>query len=265
MILGVDVSHYDPAVDWPFLKTSGVEFCVVKASQGDYLADSTAANHLLNARAAGIICGAYHWVDPLRPVQAQVNFFLRQIQPLKPDFICLDVEQYWSNWAAFPAKITKQSGWKNRWEGKKKANPIHQVVAPRQISESARRIAQILRQEYDAPLVIYTRVSFINEYARMMLDWLDDYPLWLAQYPINTSGKMTIPWETLKDDLLPALTRPLLPDGCSIWTFWQFSGDCFRLPGMTNLADLNLYNGTREELEKFCLKQTSQEGADQNG
>lgn len=253
MILGVDVSHYDARVDWQVLKSGGVEFGVVKVSQGDYLADRMAEKHLAGARSAGLLCGVYHWLDPLRPVNVQVDFYLRQLRPLKPEWICLDVEQYWADWAAFPAGgSAKRDGWKNRWEGKKKASPVYRLVAPHQISESARLMAEMLRQETRLPVVIYTRTSFIKEYARPMLDWLAGYPLWLAQYPLKTGTNLRMDWDELRKNLVPSLTGPALPEKCAGWTFWQFSGDSLHLPGMDSLADLNLFQGDRSQLEAFC-------------
>ena len=64
MLLGIDVSHYDDAVDWPLLARSGVAFAIVKASQGDYYRDDQCKKHLAGAQAAGLRRGIYHWVDP---------------------------------------------------------------------------------------------------------------------------------------------------------------------------------------------------------
>jgi GH25 family lysozyme M1 (1,4-beta-N-acetylmuramidase) len=122
--------------------------------------------------------------------------------------------------------------------------------SPRQISDSAEKIAKQLKARVDVPLVIYTRVSFITEYARPMLQWLPDYPLWLAQYPLLPIPKGKLTWENLHE-IHPRQTAPLLPSVCSNWTFWQWSGDRLHLPGIRSCLDLNFFNGSFEELDEF--------------
>ncbi len=65
--------------------------------------------------------------------------------------------------------------------------------------------------------------------------WAKDYPLWLAQYPNTyTEGQ-----------------QPSLPRGWFRWTFWQYS-EKGRLNGINANVDLNVFNGTLEELYKFA-------------
>ncbi len=65
--------------------------------------------------------------------------------------------------------------------------------------------------------------------------WAKDYPLWLAQYP-----------NTYVDG-----QQPFLPRGWFAWTFWQYS-EKGRLNGINANVDLNVFNGTLEELYKFA-------------
>ena len=65
--------------------------------------------------------------------------------------------------------------------------------------------------------------------------WAKDYPLWLAQYP-----------NTYVDG-----QQPFLPRGWFSWTFWQYS-EKGRLNGINANVDLNVFNGTLEELYKFA-------------
>ncbi|MFZ5888782.1 MAG: GH25 family lysozyme [Chloroflexota bacterium] len=76
--------------------------------------------------------------------------------------------------------------------------------------------------------------------------WAKDYPLWLAQYPNTyTEGQ-----------------QPYLPRGWFKWTFWQYSQKG-RLNGINDKVDLNVFNGTLEELYKFAGAQIVTEPADQ--
>ena len=65
--------------------------------------------------------------------------------------------------------------------------------------------------------------------------WAKDYPLWLAQYPNQYAPGM----------------QPTLPRGWFRWTFWQYS-EKGRVNGINANVDLNLFDGTLEELYKFA-------------
>jgi len=64
--------------------------------------------------------------------------------------------------------------------------------------------------------------------------WAKDYPLWLAQYPFQYNEGM----------------KPFLPRGWFNWTIWQYS-DKGRINGINASVDMNLFNGSLEELYKF--------------
>jgi len=67
--------------------------------------------------------------------------------------------------------------------------------------------------------------------------WLRDYPLWVASYTYNPSG------------------QPLaysMPRGLTSWKFWQYS-DKGAIPGIAeNNEDLDVFNGTEQELYMFA-------------
>lgn len=258
MLLGIDVSHYDDVVDWPLLARSRVAFAIVKSSQGDYYRDDKCNNHLAGAQSAGLRRGIYHWVDPQCSPLRQVNFLLDATLGLDYEFICLDVEQHAPWLAAYPAKpisrkVMVKPGQKGNWIRKQTAVSV--TFPPRQISDCAEKMVRLLKVRVDVPLVIYTRVSFITEYARPMLKWLPDLPLWLAQYPLLPVPKVKLTWENLHE-IQPRQAAPLLPFGCSTWTFWQWSGDRLRLPGTKSPLDLNFFNGGSEDLDDFLQPRT---------
>ncbi len=64
--------------------------------------------------------------------------------------------------------------------------------------------------------------------------WAKDYPLWLAQYPFQYNEGM----------------KPFLPRGWFNWAIWQYS-DKGRVNGINASVDMNLFNGSLEELYKF--------------
>jgi lysozyme len=87
--------------------------------------------------------------------------------------------------------------------------------------------------------IIYSGQFFLQDYLSEAGGgppaWTKDYPLWLAQYPNNyVEG-----------------SQPYLPRGWYKWTFWQYSEKGV-VNGINAKVDLNLFNGTLEELYKFA-------------
>ncbi len=87
--------------------------------------------------------------------------------------------------------------------------------------------------------IIYSGQYFLQDYLVQPgggpPPWAKDYPLWLAQYPNQfVEG-----------------AKPFLPRGWFSWSFWQYS-DKGRINGINAAVDMNLFNGTLEELYKFA-------------
>jgi GH25 family lysozyme M1 (1,4-beta-N-acetylmuramidase) len=64
LILGVDVSAYQPHVSWASLKAKGVKFAYVKATEGVKYKSSTFSQQYNGSRTAGMAHGAYHFATP---------------------------------------------------------------------------------------------------------------------------------------------------------------------------------------------------------
>lgn len=223
----IDVSHWDPGVDWALLKSHNVLSAIVKATDGSNGFDNLFTAHCEGAKAHGMVLGSYHffrpWIDQ-GSIEAQAQFFLDKIasQPIK--FIALDLETYTNN----PAN----------------------KVAPNVYSQRAKSAASYLTARSTLPLVIYTRTSFIVDYVPQISDWIGNYHLWIAHWRYNNtdlhSGKQTTTWEDLIANHLPPYAGPSLPQSHSDWKLWQWTGEKFFLPGVHTLVDLNFFNGTRE-------------------
>lgn len=87
--------------------------------------------------------------------------------------------------------------------------------------------------------IIYSGQYFLQDYLVQPgggpPPWAKDYPLWLAQYPNQYAEGM----------------KPFLPRGWFNWTIWQYS-DKGRINGINAAVDLNIFNGSLEELYKFA-------------
>lgn len=72
--------------------------------------------------------------------------------------------------------------------------------------------------------IIYTDPSFWKQY---MSDEFGEYPLWIANYNV---------------------AQPIVPSTWDSYTFWQYS-QTGRVAGVAGNVDLNVFNGTQDDLE----------------
>ncbi|MHB8506005.1 MAG: GH25 family lysozyme, partial [Acidimicrobiales bacterium] len=74
---GVDVSAFQPDVKWAALAAAGVNFTIVKATEGTYYTSPAFPGQYDGSRAAGLIRGAYHFAVPDNSSgAAQADFFV---------------------------------------------------------------------------------------------------------------------------------------------------------------------------------------------
>ncbi len=77
---GIDVSHFQGQVDWAQVKSAGTFFAFAKATQGTSEVDPEFASNWAGIRAAGLVRGAYHFMDPSEDAVAQAEHFLATVQ-----------------------------------------------------------------------------------------------------------------------------------------------------------------------------------------
>ena len=151
---GIDVSKYQGLIDWERVRSSGVRFAWIKATEGGDHIDSRFAENWEGAKAAGVKRGAYHFVYWCRPWQEEMAFF-EQVAPVERDALppVLDVE-------ATPTSKTCR----------------RKLYREETIQEMRQMLAEMERHFGKKP-VIYTTVDF---YAGILQDHaLEDYPIWV--------------------------------------------------------------------------------------
>jgi lysozyme len=75
-VSGIDISHYDGAIDWPAVKAHGIDFAFAKATEGTTFQDPTFATNWAGMKSSGVIRGAYQFFHPELDPTAQATFFL---------------------------------------------------------------------------------------------------------------------------------------------------------------------------------------------
>ena len=93
---GIDVSKYQGRIDWRAVGTSTVRFAVLRATLGNGYRDGKYARNVAQARANGIVVGAYHFAKPghvpADPRQ-EADHFLRVARIAPGDIVpVLDIE-----------------------------------------------------------------------------------------------------------------------------------------------------------------------------
>ncbi|MGR3760548.1 glycoside hydrolase family 25 protein [Roseobacteraceae bacterium NS-SX3] len=137
---GIDVSRYQGEVDWRRVKSAGVAFAYIKATEGGDVADPRFRQNWAGARRAGVARGAYHYFYFCRPAEEQARWFIRHV-PRDSRALphVLDME-----WNHMSKTCTK------RPDGAK-------------VRAEARKFLDILERHYGRRPVVYTTVDFYRD------------------------------------------------------------------------------------------------------
>ena len=97
VVYGIDVSHWQAAINWQTVKKSGKDFAFIKATQCNNFYDDNFQYNIQQAHKADILAGAYHFADPLNcnPNSAAKHFAAVTKPYLKPGYLrpVLDLER----------------------------------------------------------------------------------------------------------------------------------------------------------------------------
>lgn len=227
--IGIDVSHYEPQVDWAQVKVSGVSFAYIKATEGTTITDLAFANHWRGVRNAKILRGAYHFFQPTQDAIAQAQQFAAVVGVGNSDLPpALDLEVNGDN----TAKDRRASAIAANIEG------VHAWLV---------RIEEVLGMRP----VIYTNK---DTWDRVVQKLGGTPPAWQARYPLWAAN-----WRYSYSDG----DRPIMPPGWAEWTFWQFDSTdktdingnpttpLVSIAGLPDGGDFNLYHGTLDELRAW--------------
>ena len=93
MLRGIDVSTHQGTIDWAKVKADGIDFAIIKATQGRSVSnaslrnftDSRFAQNIVDANRCGIRTGVYHFLTALTVTEAmqEAEYFLSVIEPYR--------------------------------------------------------------------------------------------------------------------------------------------------------------------------------------
>jgi lysozyme len=103
-VRGIDVSHHQLVIDWSRVKTAGLSFAYVKATEGADDVDEDFAANWAGAASAGLARGAYHFYNFCKTGSAQAANFIKTV-PAGADSLpaTVDLEDS-ADCATMPAK-----------------------------------------------------------------------------------------------------------------------------------------------------------------
>lgn len=94
VVHGVDVSNWQGTIDFDAVKRAGIKFVIAKATEGIGYNDPTYTRNRRECERLGITFGAYHWLKPKQPWNAQVAKFIQATGAAAGcAFVMLDAEE----------------------------------------------------------------------------------------------------------------------------------------------------------------------------
>jgi GH25 family lysozyme M1 (1,4-beta-N-acetylmuramidase) len=168
---GVDVSAYQGNIDWKKVKSSGIDFAIIRLGyrgyeSGKLVEDEYAKTNLKNAKAAGLKIGAYFFSQALsiQETDQEIQFMLKILGDTKLDMpIVLDWE--------IPADTARTRN-----------------MDQRTLTDIQLHFCGQLKKMGYQPMVYF---NWHQSEKLYVLHDLEDYPFWLALY----QDRMTYPWK----------------------------------------------------------------------
>lgn len=92
---GIDVSRHQETINWGKVKTSGIQFAMIRASYGKGF-DKQFKSNLAGVQAAGLPFGLYHFLlaDTPAEAEAEIDWLVSQLSGVKLEYpLALDMEE----------------------------------------------------------------------------------------------------------------------------------------------------------------------------
>lgn len=180
---GIDLSRFQPPVDWPTARASGVNFAFIKATEGGDLLDPMFETHWRGAGAAGVKRGAYHFFYHCRPAAEQARWFIRHV-PRTPGALPPVLDLEWT--PTSPTCTIRRNG--------------------ATIRDEARVFLDILEQHYGQRPLIYTTVDFFEDTELWRLQGIEFWLRSVADHPHGVyDGTAWSFWQYTSTGLIPGV------------------------------------------------------------
>jgi lysozyme len=164
-VRGIDVSHHQGEIDWAAVRTAGVSFVFMKATEGADFQDPRFERNWSEAGQAGIPRGAYHFFTFCTPGRHQAENFTAVVpagEAMLPPAVDIEFAGNCKNWS----DIDTIRDWLTDYLG------------------------EVERAYGTRPVLYVTRES----YARIVEGHFDDYPLWVRRVLLGPKLDESAEW-----------------------------------------------------------------------
>lgn len=159
--IGLDISTYQDSpytsqrIDFKKTYAAGAKFVIIRSSWSTVVDDDFAINWP-NAKAAGLIRGAYHFYDYRYPAQQQADFFCGLVANDPAELpLAVDLE-YYGPYGPLPS-----------------ANALHKAL---------KTFFDIIEQKTGKKGILYTNPGTLAFNLGTLPAWMLSLPLWIAHY-----------------------------------------------------------------------------------
>jgi lysozyme len=149
-VLGIDVSHHQGMIRWEELRSEGISFVIIKATEGGDFKDSLFQKNWANSKKEGYKTGAYHFYRFCKNGKEQAKNFIETV-PFSEDNL--------------PPTVDLEFGGNCKTDKSKE-----------QILVELGEFMDILREYYHKKPIIYATSEFYEQY---LINNFIDYPLWI--------------------------------------------------------------------------------------
>lgn len=162
-VRGIDVSYYEDSIDWPTVHAAGIDWAIVRVSDGLQFIDPKFPAYWAGARAAGVLRGAYQFFRPAQDPIAQADLLLDKMGPLQAGDLppVIDVET---------------SG----------------GLTTDQVAAAVRAWVDHVEAAIGRPPIIYAGLYSWHDLTGSAD--MATYPLWVAQYTSAPCPNIPLPW-----------------------------------------------------------------------
>jgi lysozyme len=211
-ILGIDISKWDGNWDAAKAKQAGATFAFIKASQATFT-DPLFLTNWQKAKDAGLIRGAYHYLDYTKSGIDQANYFA---DLLKND----------------PGELPPVIDYELR---RTDNNPSAALGFLRDCLDQIMKRSELFQNANSKRPMIYTGPGFWAEYGDLTKsDYWIQFPLWNAHWTTSATPIVPPPWSMWQ-----------------FWQFTSKGpGEAYGSECLT--MDMNRFNGTLDELLEFA-------------
>ena len=216
MILGVDTSRHSGRINFSKMVDAGAVFWITKATDANRTTGAQFEDERFDEYCQAVdkrlLTGCYHWLQNSLPARNAADYYLQRYRRYQFDFApIMDFEE-------------------------KRVLELGQQAA---YAQKGREWCEYVKLTTGLTPIIYTANWYTTQFAKHLIEWMKDYPLWVADYTAesNQTGK------------------PIIPYPWQSWQMWQFSADKNKRGAEFGLsaddACLDYFNGTMDELQDF--------------